>query len=356
MAAADAPPQAAGLDAFVDRSFASSAPLQPNEEVIVEADRLQGLGDPRGTLFALNLALDRAIEAKDAARINDIDKEMQAVARRASAELFAGAAPVLHFRRAVELRFRAGHVYGARLDLRHITKRARLAAVEILSLLLGAPALARLRRLQVRTRTEHEVDTCVALLRERSAPPLELLALSADPWPRAIVAPPQFGVDISVGLAERFPNLFLLGLADGIHPLAPASVPGASRRDLTAGDREVTAVELVREADPSTLPGRTAIGRALLSLDEALRAAALARVEEHPMLGEPLLPALAVLISPGVSRDPSAALRTLAALGPRAVGVLPRVARVVGAPRYFEVAARRQARLTLERLRASIAC
>jgi hypothetical protein len=256
------------------------------ESLLVCADALGQAGDPRGALITMEYALRDA----DRRRALELRRAIHEHVVEHQATLIGDEAAWLLESRLLALEWRAGMIYGASLDLRHVTTSK---ASEAVTAVLTLPTS--LRRLRVRIRKEGHVEPIVGLL--RPAVSLQELEIGQRVWPERITARSSL-------LLATHPNLYFLALGDQIHALPVEEADGT--------DPQVAWVML---------------GRALTSSDPDQRAAAYARVAALGVAAATYERVLGILLQPRVTTDQRAIADALGALGTRtAVTILSKVA------------------------------
>src|SRR4051812_30506948 len=139
---------AIALDALAARAFDEPYDAELRAAVRVCGDALEQAGDPRGPLIALEHAL---LDAESPRRARELRREMRAYAFERGAALLGSLASLPALAEDLEFEWRAGKIYGATLDLRHLSRRnLQITRASLVDLVLLAPAARDLRRLCVR--------------------------------------------------------------------------------------------------------------------------------------------------------------------------------------------------------------
>lgn len=314
-------------EAMASRGFDVGFSRDDRIALAVWADALESAGDWRGALITMELAVHA-----QPARSRELARAMTAHVASYGSALVGTLAPILAYPRTLELDWRAGRLYGARLDVRYAPNQLVVSERAVVESLLAAPIAASLRRLHVRARTTREVDAIVdAIVGAPRRPPLEQLVVLIG------VQPTRFGVRperTGIGLDESYPQLWLLATTTSVHPL-PADKPTA--RDV-----------------PEDRTGRVRIGRALLHPDPEIRSAALERISRLRDSGFAFVDALMVLLRPGLVDDQQPIVACLARLGERAHVARRLLAQITGRSDAYDPETRRAAGLALAAIDVSV--
>lgn len=285
-------------------------------ELRVCSDELEQAGDPRGPLIALeHAALDEPPR-----RARELRRAMDDLAFEHGAPLLGAlTTPVL--RKEVAFEWRAGRIYGASVDTRRLAKLGpRISPAELVDLVLDAPAAHALRRLRVRmTPAEDHAAMLRRLCNRGRRPPLEELEIGTRAAPSVLRRPE------GTAALEQYPDLYLLALRDAIHPPRPQSEVRWSAAQRAAQ---------VSQADPpTTAGGRAVLGRALLSNEEPVRAAALARIATSGRGARCFARVMTILLQPGIVAPQLPIIEAMRALGgPRELARV--LARISSRPHY----------------------
>lgn len=241
------------------RSFDEPGDPELRAAVLVCADALSQIDDPRGPLIAMEHALRDADDRKAV----ELRRAMHEHAAAYLVPQLGGAGPLMHARRTLALEWRSGQLYGVSLDARYLPVKSKQPPGELVRIVLDAPAARNLRRLRVRVRTDDEVrDVHSFLHARRHGPPLEEVELYTNVWPSTLTA--------TQGGGPPFPNLYYL-----VHGTTVVALPPTG--EITCPPARV--LPDVPLADPpTTVPARRFLGRAITHGNAELRVAALERV------------------------------------------------------------------------------
>ncbi|HEY0195917.1 MAG TPA: hypothetical protein VGC42_32615 [Kofleriaceae bacterium] len=302
-------------EALARRSLDVTPSADERAALRVWADQLEAAGDPRGTLIALEHARDA-----DPARRRALHKAALDHALAHAAALLGPLEPIARVPRALELDWRAGQLYGLRIDLVRCAVVLGREPSDLVAPALDAPITAELRRIELRVAARY--PTLAMLEHAASPPPLEEIEVYGGGGPPNRAWTSQ--LPMIDRMVARYPALRLC-----VHD-------GSSNWPLP--ERSVTAREQLARAaataEPETPAGRAALGRALLVPEPALRDPALARIEQ---LG-PRAAAFGAILLRRLRVDrtaPKLAIaRALVALGPTARFAIPVLAAITGRPAY----------------------
>ena len=288
----------------------------------VWADQLEAAGDARGALISLEYAM-RAEPAR------------RRVLRKAAhdhvvAHGDALLGPLIELARvphAIQLDWRAGHLYGLSLDARHASKALGRREADVFALALGAPVVSDLRRLVVRAwkptgkteMFEHALQTGLRV------PPLEELIIHTSGAPSTYFSQPWRDHPLRVRLVERYPALRMF--VDEYVIGWPVHTDDAS-----------AAIQATRAAEPATKAGRAVLGRAMLRVDVPLRTAALERVEQLGPRAFALVETLMILLRSDNVAHKLPIARALAKIGDAAGPAWQALASITGRTDYSEEA------------------
>jgi hypothetical protein len=290
-------------DAVARRAFDEPYSRELRDTLRVYGDALEQAGDPRGPLIAFELA---ALDAEPEDRARQIRRAMRAYALERRADLLGPVEPPGLFDLGLRLEWRAGRIYGAAVNARHLAKKTGLAPAEIVDRFLRAPAAHDLRRLHVRVAEESHCGEVLAMLRRREPrPPLEEIELGI--YVRPGRSAPSVPTENTLA---AYPNLYYLADTGQLRDLSRSA--GA-----TAGSvPERRADEVARIALPTEPEARGQLGRALSALDETTRAAALERVAQLGPAAQGFMRMLTVLLAICPRRQQASIVRVICALGP----------------------------------------
>jgi hypothetical protein len=309
------------------RAFAEPYAEELRALVRVCGDHFEQHGDPRGTLIALGEARYDATGAR--AHELQIALDSHVLAHHAG-ELGA-LVDVLRAQR-FTLDWRAGLIFGARLDVR------RFETAEVrryLNALLTAPAARALRRLVVRVSRDRDIAEAHATLQHHEPrPPLEHVSILKQVRPRRLA-----GWETSGGAAlgqARYPLLHFYAQDEGIYALMPHGVPVERA--------------LADLASPLDDADRTALGRALTSPDALVRETALTWLAAHPHDAVGFLDLLALLLQPNMMTPQLPVLGCMAAMGRAARRARPVIAAIPGRAHRYDRETRRAAGAVLAAL------
>ena len=307
-----------GFAALAARSF--DEPLGADERATLQVwgDALEAAGDPRGPLISMELGqgVQRPTRALRRAMLEYVVTQGRG--------LLGELAPLALYKRAVELDWRSGLLYGAFLDTRYVGPHAQLTPVQLVHQLLAAPAAATLRRLHVRVGSEEKAMAVLAALDGvKRPPPLEQLLVLSEKRPHWMSR--QTPLARYPEIARTYPDLHLFAASYLFVelPVAP----------------EV----MIAQLDPRILEDRVALGRALMRIAEPSWAPTLARLAALGPRAFMFLETLMMLLAPGLIKPQAAVVECLAALGPAAGGALPLLARITGRTEHYDLATRRAA-------------
>lgn len=279
-------------------------------ELRVYGDALEQAGDPRGPL----IALEQAALDEPPRRARALRRAMDDLAFEHGAPLL-GALAVPAYRKEVAFEWRAGRIYGAVVDTRRLSKlEAPILPAELVGLVLDAPAAHDLRRLRVRMTHARDHEAMFEKLRKRTRrPPLEELEIGTRAAPAALRWPEGTAV------LEEYPNLYFVALREQIFPPRPQAEVRWSTEQRVAH---------VSRGDPPTTPeGRAVLGRALLSHQEEIRAAALARIATSGPGARCFARVMTLLLRPNIVAPQRPIIEAMRALGgpPELARVLARI-------------------------------
>ncbi|HEU0034223.1 MAG TPA: hypothetical protein VFQ53_26545 [Kofleriaceae bacterium] len=305
------------------------------QALLVCADRLGQDGDPRGAL----ITMEHAVLAADGAQRRALERGIEAHVLEHGAALLGAMAQMMTFKHSLKLAWRAGQIYGALLDTRHLAKQG-MTAPELVKLLLKIPAAVQLRRLRVRVSSiERGVEVVTALGKRKHPPPLEHLEVG----PRACaerVGRRDAEAHRLPTLLDKYPYLHFCTLFDVAIAL-PIRPSGKPLGDPYA-DPEPGVVSAVTMADPpTTLPARALLGRALTHADPIVRAAGLQRITELGPAAACFAPVLLALLRPGLVEPQLPIVHALRAIGAR--DAIEPLAVVSSRVDHYDVATRRAA-------------
>lgn len=243
----------------------------------VWADELEAKGDPRGALIAMEHALLAAPE-----RHREWNLAMHALIRASTAPAFGELARLMSEPRTLVLDWRAGQLYGARLETARLEKALGLSTEALIELLVAAPVASTLRRLAIRTVTRGRALRACQWLANAGPSALEELVVGAELRSRHVTSDAWLSQNM-IPLMTRYPDLRFLADRDMLISL-PLTIEAAAIGDPRAPRVRTEAkgmhLRLLRDADPAIAAGRAVIGRALVNIDEDLRTAALHRLAE----------------------------------------------------------------------------
>ncbi len=313
------------------RSFDEPHDLELRAAVLVCADALGQIGDPRGAL----ITMEHALRSADHKRAVELYRAMNEFAASEGAALLGPAAPLLKGRRTLGLDWRSGKLYGVTIDARYLTRRkeSKVSAGDLVKTVLAAPAAADLRRLRVRVRSQGDTKSIVDMLALRHGrPPLEELHIFTSAWPE------RWRPAIEMVLQPRYPNLYYV-----VHETSVISLPpsGDHRRDAKLDIPDVLLCD-----PPTSQPARTFLGRALTHYDRELRGAALDRIKRLGPEAKVFEYVLCTLLQPRLVNTPPGhtphlpVVQALVAIGPSpgARGLLDKVA---SRPQDYDVETRK---------------
>ena len=313
-------------EAIAARAFDEPLGADDRAALAVWADALDDVGDPRGALIALEHALDAERDARRARAIRHAMIEHLATHGGA---WIGGLGPTLGHPRALDLDVRAGQVYGASLDTRHVAAATQRMPEDLVAELLSAPMTAGLRRLHVRVRKATQVPRVIdALARAIRPPPLEQLAVTTAVQSRGRsgrAAPIANGA----ALVVPYPALWSFCMHGA---LSPFPMPPPRRSD--------------------AVPTRVELGRELLYGAPQSSSRALAAIVAQGARAFMFVEALCVLLQSRDAAELGAVALALPALGPRARLALPLLATITSRPRLFSIETRRAAGVAIARIRA----
>jgi hypothetical protein len=315
------------------RSFDEQLDPDDQASLRVWADALEGADDPRGSLITMEFAI-----RDQPARRRELTRAMNVHLAERAAPMFAGITPLLHDKRALELDWRSGRLYGASIDTRYIADKADLAPHKLVSMLLKAPATAGMRRLHVRVRRATHVDPVLRIIaKSKRRHALEELAVMTGVRPRELGTynlAARFRIEGAM-VDTELPNLRTLVIDDAVVPFP-------------AGDGAVAALE--DATDPSDVADRRLIGRCLTAGD-AVRDAALKHVAALGPAAFMFVDTLLVLLEPGLVAAQDTVVRSLPALGAAARSAVPRLAVITGRTALYDLATRQAAGRAIAALR-----
>lgn len=326
-------------DELAARSFDEPYDAELRESMLVCADALGQANDPRGPLITMEHALldaepRRAFELRRAMHQHVLDH---------GASLLGAVASLLSFKRALELEWRSGRIYGVTIDTRYLSPKAGISPAELVKVFVKVPATSHLRRLRVRVRKPEHVAGVVTMLGKRKHPrPLEELEIGGRVWPSQI-AEEYEPTAAREKLREKYPNLYFLALEDSIVPL-----PIAAKRKPKQQLADVLLVD-----PPTTVAPRVMLGRALCAHDPDLREAALQRIAG---IGQPAVVfarVMRILMQPRVVTPQLPIVAALRALGPGR-DTMTALARVSSRVAQYDVETRRAAGAAAAELRAGL--
>lgn len=335
--------------ADVERLFADPEDRDARDAIAVHGDRLQSLGDPRGGLIAFERALRATREHAERRVIEAAMNQYVAEHGEALLGLLDDRDDPLRGLY-IEWRGGAGHVVtvdlsvGERGDRDEPGDDGRGPSFELawMDALLSAPALSRARRLRVRTQGDPDraAEVMTRLARLEQPWPLEELSIGPSVWPDAHGGPfndyPFAVSDVRAFLA-KYSRLHLLVVNDTVVPLPRrhAEAPdwphmyhhpaGFDVEEACIGIRALAGAEL-------DVAGRTAIGRALWSLQDSLRLAAIETIATLGSEGRKFMFSLGLYLQLGMYRESRAALKCLRSLGRHARQLAPRLRVIVDQP------------------------
>jgi hypothetical protein len=317
------------------RSFDEPGDPELRAAVLVCADALLQIDDPRGPLIAMEHALHEADDAKAL----ELRREMHEHAAVHFGHELAAAAPLMYANRTLSLEWRSGLLYGASVDARYFMRKQNQSPSELVRILIEAPVAKQLRRLRVRVRTDDDVRAIDRMLHEQGRrPPLEELAIYTNAWPSTLTPTSE------PLLSERFPNLYY-----AVHGVRVFGLPPTGHLKHTP--KHVLPDVMIAEP-PTTPRARRFLGRALCHGDVDLRVAALERVTGFGPQAKVFERLLCTLLQPLVASSTLALHTTskphlpivtaLRALGPSryASRVLEKVA---SRPEYYDAETRQAA-------------
>ncbi len=249
------------------RLFDAPFNLDNREQMLVIGDRLETDGDPRG----LRIALSEALAAEtDRAKRAHLTVQLERLPNDNADELLGPFAPYRTFRRTLNLEWLGGAVYKARIDTRHLGKRAKVTDAELLGIVLKAPVLRTARHLWVRTRGKTDGLELLEVFRNNAGNfrDVEVVLVGPGPWPQTILERGDVARDRQAQqLADSLPRLILVSIQAGAIPL---SLPEA----FNEWSVPKIAAELGLLQAPLGEHERSFIGRGLCSAEPELRAAA----------------------------------------------------------------------------------
>jgi len=265
------------------RSFEEPHDADLRAAVLVCADALSQIDDPRGPL----IAMEHALRDADPRRAIELRKAMHEHAAGEAAGLLAGAAPLMYSGRTLALEWRSGKLFGISVDARYLPKKTKQGAGELVRIVLGAPAASNLRRLSVRVRNDNDTRAILGMLRKLDAPPpLEELDIYTSVWPQRMTPTAQ------LVMQEHYPHLYYV-----VHETSTISLPPTGN---PLRDTGLDLHDLQRCGPPTAQPARTFLGRALTHASHELRGAALKRIIEHGPLAKVFERVLVTLLQPRV--------------------------------------------------------
>lgn len=290
-------------DAVARRAFDEPYSHELRDTLRVYGDALEQAGDPRGPLIALELA---ALDAEPEDGAPRLRRAMRAYTRERRAELLGPVEPPGLFDLGLRLEWRAGRIYDAAVNARHLAKKSGLAPAEIVDRFLRAPAAHDLRRLRVRVAEESQCGEILAMLRRREPrPPLEEIELGI--YVRPGRSAPSVPTENTLA---AYPNLYYLSDTGQLRDLSRSA--GA----IAGSAPERRADEVARIAPPTEPEARGQLGRALSALDEATRIAALERISQIGPAAQGFMRMLTILLAICPRRQQLPIVRAIIALGP----------------------------------------
>lgn len=272
------------------RSFEEPHDLDLRAAVLVCADALGQIEDPRGPL----ITMEHALRAADHKRAVELRKAMHEYAASEGAALLGAAASLMQAGRTLSLDWRSGKLFGVTIDARYLTRRTtKISAGDLVKTVLAAPAAADLRRLRVRVRVPSDTKSIVDMLARRDGrPPLEELDIFTSAWPQ------RWQPAMGNVLQPRYPNLYYVVHETNIVSLPPSGDP---RHDVKLDIPDV----LLCDA-PTSPATRAFLGRALTHFDADVRGAALERVTRLGPAAKVFERVLCTLLQPGLVGKPVA--------------------------------------------------
>lgn len=309
------------------RSFEEPHDAELRAAVLVCADALGQIDDPRGALITMEYALRDA----DGKRAVELRKAMHELAAGEGAGLLAGAASLMYAGRTLALEWRSGKLFGITIDARYLPKKSKQTAGELVRIALGAPAASDLRRLSVRVRSEDDTRSIFQMLDSLDRrPPLEELSSYTSVWPQRMeIMPAALRLD-------RYPRLYYLVRETRAISLPPS---GDATRDVL---RDIP--EVLRCDPPTSQPARTFLGRALTHANVELRNAALERIQRLGPEAKVFERVLCTMLQPGLATSTGSApllpiVHALRAIGPsRATRRM--LDKVASRPEYYDAETR----------------
>ncbi|MBA2539855.1 MAG: hypothetical protein H0V17_09495 [Deltaproteobacteria bacterium] len=331
-------------DELAARSFEEPHDADLRAAVLVCADALTEIEDPRGPLITMEHALENA----EPRRALELRRAMHEHAMGEGAGLLGAAAPLMAAGRTLSLEWRSGKLYGVTIDARYLPRKSKITVGQLVDNVLKAPAATDLRRLRVRVRIPQDFESISQMLVARSRrPPLEELVIYTSAWPHQMTPTQQRF------LGDFYPHLYFVVQLD-----RTLSLPLTA--EVAAPARYIPDVLL---CDPPTTPeARTLLGRALSHADRDLRVAALQRVAAIGPAAKVFESLLCTLLQPGIAGPPITGRATsvphvpivtaLQALGPSQAAhrVLSKVA---SRPEYYDAETRRAAGSAAAKFRPS---
>jgi hypothetical protein len=325
-------------DELAARSFDEPHDAELRAAVLVCADALTEIDDPRGPLITMEHALHDA----DPRRALELRRAMHEYAMGEGAGLLAGAAQLMQAGRTLALEWRSGKLYGVTIDARYVPQKSKRAVGEavgeLVARVLYAPAAADLRRLRVRVRQPEDFESISrSLVSLERKPPLEELVVYTSAWPQRMTPTQQ-------NFLTSYPHLYYVVELD-----RTLSLPPSAEYSLRP-ERHVPDVLICDP--PTSRPARTFLGRALSHADRDLRIAALQRVAAIGPAAKVFENLLCTLLQPGIAGPSIGGSTTsephlpivsaLRALGPSQIAsqVLSKVA---SRPEYYDAETRRAA-------------
>jgi len=287
------------------------------ESLRVCADALEARGEPRGSLMSLCFAPPS----------REVRLAIEEVGKRVLGEL----GPIGAAKRGLRVAWRAGALYAAQVDTRHV----EAPPLEIIRGLFSTSEIRTLRHLWIRS-TPAQVSGLVEAIGDHHArPPLERLSIGTDARPalsRYRTTRPYQGM-----LLRAYPNLHLLGNGEVIdlEPTTPE----------TLGAR-ASAIAAIATVD---VDARRILGRGLLS--ETLRATALATIARLGVRATAFVDLLGYLLQPRVIPDPVLVIACVAQLGTVAREIWPLVGAITGRPELYSQEVRKRAGMVYRDLR-----
>lgn len=310
------------------------------EAMAVAGDLLQSRGHPRGQLIAFELMQRAAAPGERKA----IAATLESWVADHEARIFGSLHALRHRRGALRYAFTGGWLTELALDARRVSPadaRYSLDASELIMVLVGSPALRRVRSLQIRAAKFDELVRLSAELRKQvraDKTAIESLILSPTTRPighRANATPVELDA-----LRRAMPKLWCVTESGYLVSLLDPRLPD-----------EASADELDRlRGGAMSRDLRVLIGRGLTSGRPETTKVACEHIAEQGASGRVFLPTLRMLLRPQVSHAAVWIAPMLVRFGAWVHELRPQLASITGSDSRFSVELRRAAGLALRQL------